>query len=142
MQNKGKLLCLDLGKKVGIAISDSTWTLARGIKTVNIKDLKIELKKIINQEKICGLVIGLPINMDGTPAKSSEETIQFGEELSKEFNLIVKFQDERLSSWAARELLHELGYKADKIRALEDQTAAKIILESFLKSDFDINIFH
>ncbi len=126
-----RLLGLDIGKKkVGIAVSDQTCTLARALKTVSLKALKFELQNLLKEfEDLQGLVLGLPKSKSGDAEK---EMMKLGSQLSEQFNLPVYYEDERLTSWAARDLLKEAGYKPEKVKELEDQVAAQLILQSFL----------
>ncbi len=122
---------LDLGsKKTGIAITDSMGLFARDLKTVFTNDLNAQLKKIIKENSdLVGLVIGLPKSKSG---ESEEKIRNFAENLKTEFNLPIYFEDERLTSWEAREILREQGYNSAKVKELEDQVAAKLILQSYL----------
>lgn len=122
---------LDIGrKKVGIAFSDQTLTIARHYKTVFFADLKPEIQKHLPTLK--GLVIGLPLRMNGSKGEAAEEIIKIGQALSQELNICVFFEDERLTSWEARERLKEMDYSAKKIKELEHQVSAQLILQSFL----------
>ena len=128
-----RLLCFDIGKKkVGIAISDKTKTVARALKKIHFNQLRKELQSLLTENTdIEGLVIGLP------QSKSGEAAIiikQIAENLKAEFHIPVYFQDERLTSWEARENLKEAGYTPEQIKEKEDETAAQIILQSFLES--------
>ncbi len=130
---KGRLLGLDIGKKkVGIAISDATLSLARAIKMVPFRELRYEILCFKESTPdLFGLVIGLPVSKSGDAAK---EIKKVAKALEEEFQLQVFFEDERLTSWEAREILKEAGYKPDKIKELEDQTAAQLILQSYLNN--------
>ena len=132
-----KLLCLDLGsKRVGIAISDETCKFSRDLKTVPRKNIIPELKKILETESIKIIILGLPLNMDKTESKKSQEVRNFGKNLEKIFNNInIIFHDERLSSWQARQDLKDFGYKLSQIQELKDQVSAKIILQEFMNSN-------
>ncbi|MDX1918653.1 MAG: Holliday junction resolvase RuvX [Candidatus Caenarcaniphilales bacterium] len=134
MKSRQRILCLDIGKrKVGIAISDAGAQLARDLKKIPFSQLMTELEKLILEYPgLCEIVIGLPLNMNGTEGKQAEEVRQVGAEINAKFNLKIHWQDERLSSWEARQNLIELGYKPNQIEELEDQMAAKGILQAFL----------
>jgi len=115
-----------------MAISDQTLTLARALKTIPSHQLQKELLLIFKQEEIKALVLGLPLEMGGAVGQAARGIFYVGYSLSAHMHRPVYFQDERLSSWDARERLREAGYKPRKIRELEDQVAAKIILQEFL----------
>lgn len=127
-------LCLDIGaKKVGIAVSDRTANFARDLKMIPFKRLEDELQNLITEfAEIEALVIGLPLKQGKIIGEAAEKIMKIGHGLEKKFNLPVYFEDERLTSWDAREILKEMGYKPDKIKELEDQVAAKLILQAFL----------
>jgi putative Holliday junction resolvase len=131
LENSGKLLGIDFGKKkIGIALSDDCQISARPLKTVPAKIAIEEIKKILTQNPdIVGLIVGLPKSKSGDAEKSVKE---FAELLKSQTNLPVDFIDERLTSWEARELLKEQGLKDEKIKELEDQTAAMLILQNYL----------
>lgn len=131
-----RLLGLDIGKrKVGLAISDKTNTLARAIKKVHMRELRYEILCLLEENNdIEGLVIGLPLKMNGEQGDAAKELLEIGRELAEEFGLKVFFEDERLTSWEARELLKELGYNPRQIAHFEDQTAAQLILQSYLNN--------
>ena len=112
-----RYLGLDLGTKtLGVAITDKSNILASPLKTIrfNFEDyfapLK-ELKEIIDANKITELILGNPINMDGTRGFASERSLKFKEILEKEFNLPVNLIDERLSSLEAHNILSSNGKK-------------------------------
>ncbi|MDX1921378.1 MAG: Holliday junction resolvase RuvX [Candidatus Caenarcaniphilales bacterium] len=132
---KGRYLGLDLGKKkVGIAISDETGIIARALKTVPKASLVKELNSLKQTyPTLLGLVVGLPKSKSG---KAEKETKAFAQKLQKLCGLAVYFQDERLTSWDAREILKEQGHKPERIAELEDQMAASLILQSFLDGSF------
>ena len=134
-----RYLGLDLGTKtLGVAITDKSNIIASPLKTIrfNFEDyyapLK-ELKDIIDANKITELVLGNPINMDGTKGFASDRSLKFKEILEKEFNLPVNLIDERLSSTQAHNILSLNGKKEIDHKKNVDAVAATIILESFLK---------
>ncbi len=124
---------LDIGsKKTGIAITDLMGLFARDLKTVFTNDLNAQLKKIIKDNSdLAGLVIGLPKSKSG---EAEAKIKDFSKKLEAEFNLPIYFEDERLTSWDAREILREQGYNSAKVKELEDQIAAKLILQAYLNS--------
>ena len=128
-----RLLGLDLGKKrIGVAICDSNKKIATPYTTLikdNLKNFLNELKKIISENDIQGLVIGNPINMDGTfgaSAHSVKDTVNL---LSKNITLPITLWDERLSSTGAYKLSSQLDIKAVKKIKTIDQNAAAFILQ-------------
>lgn len=132
-QNQTKLLGLDLGtKKTGIAISDISQTLARALMTVPTVRLSDEIKKIIQLDcDISAIVVGVPYSKHNNAA---DKTKQMALEIIDGLDIPLFFQNEKLSSWEARELLKEMGYPPNKVQELEDQVAAQIILQEYLDS--------
>jgi putative Holliday junction resolvase len=93
------------------------------------------IDKLVEQWQPDLLLLGLPLNMDGTESNFSRQTVQFGNELEGRYSLVVKYEDERLSSNEADKLLRDsLGAKqglSKKLRSKRDQIAARLILESY-----------
>ena len=99
------------------------------------KDFKSDITniaKIINDLQAGQVVIGLPLKMDGTEGQSVEMARKFGEELSKEVNVPIIYQDERLSTVTAQKILIESGMRREKRKDKVDSLAATIILQTYL----------
>ena len=130
-----KVIGIDYGKKrIGIAISDIDKKIAFPLKTVdNIKPIEI-LKKIIEIEKVTSIVVGVPINLDGSNTDATEMCFKFHLRLKKEFPKINHFvADERLTSKLAKRFLnhsHKKKQRGNKKNV--DKISASIILENFL----------
>lgn len=134
---RGRLLGLDVGeKRVGIALSDTTRTIATPYSTLvrqgKNKDIPA-IRTIIAEHEICGIVIGLPLHMDGTEGKSCEMARQFAKHLLKALDIAVYFQDERLSTAAVSRALKEGDVSRKKRAALDDKLAASYILQTALE---------
>jgi putative holliday junction resolvase len=133
----GKLLGLDVGtKNIGVAITDDSRKICLPSETIvrqgNKKDFLI-IFEICKVKKIKGIVIGLPISFDGKDTECSLFIKKFTENLSKEIDLPIIFQDERLSSFLAEDLmLDNIG--SNKTKRVVDKIAASYILESFLNN--------
>lgn len=131
----GRLLGLDIGtKRIGVATTDDTRKICLPSDTIirqgNKKDFAI-LANICKSKNIKGIVIGLPISFDEKETECSSFVKKFTENLSKEIDLPIIFQDERLSSFEAEDLmLDEIGSNGTK--RVVDKIAASYILESFL----------
>ncbi len=82
-----------------------------------------------------GVVVGLPLNMDGSEGVQAEDARAAASQLVEVINLPVCFQDERLSSWSAKERLYAQGLSEKRVRERVDQTAAAIILGDFLSAN-------
>ena len=134
-----RYLGLDLGTKtLGVAITDKSNILASPVKTIrfNFEDyfapLK-ELKDIILKNGITEIILGNPVNMDGTKGFASDRSMRFKKILEEEFKLPVTLIDERLSSIEAHNILSSNGKKEIEHKKNVDAIAATLILESFLK---------
>lgn len=129
-------MCLDYGDvRIGIALSDPMGIIANGLETYTRKDEQTDLEHIIQLIKDNGVdtvVIGLPINMDGTSGDRVSVTKAFGEKLAGLTNAKVVYMDERLSSVSAEKLLIEADVRRDKRKQVIDKLAATIILQNYL----------
>lgn len=131
-----RYLGLDYGTKTcGASISDSTGLIAISLEVIRYnssEELFSKLKKIIEEKKISKIVLGNPLNLNGTLSKRSEETIKFKELLEKEFNIEVFMQDERLSTIEAERILLTNNTKRKDRKKVIDKMAAVIILQTYL----------
>lgn len=133
-----RYLGLDLGTKtVGIAISDSGGKMAFFRKTLFFKEEDYEstleeLKKIIEEENIQKIVLGLPKNMNNTLGDAAERCIKFKELLEKTFQIEVILQDERLSTKEATQYMISADMSRKKRKQKIDGLAATIILQTYL----------
>jgi putative Holliday junction resolvase len=131
-----RYLAIDYGTKcTGLAISDLGQTIVSPL-TV-IRSQKGLLKKIINSvtaENVDAVVIGLPLNMDGSQGPQARLVIRFAEQLKKHLQIPVLFQDERLSSFAAQQQLIDAGFTKNQMKQRLDAVAAADILETFLEN--------
>lgn len=135
---KGKaLLGFDYGeKRLGIAVSDLLFMTANPVMILQRstweKDL-VQIKKIITEKEVGGLVYGLPLQMNGTEGETSQKAREFAEKLAKEIDLPYIFWDERLSSKAVENfLIKEIDMSRAKRKQKLDAGAAAYILQGFL----------
>ena len=135
---KGRWVGLDVGKKtIGLAISDPEGTLATSLTTLHRTKLKAdltELKKLIKEREAVALVVGLPLNMDGTEGPRCQSVRRFVEDMLKFIDMPVAFWDERLSTVSATETLIEGDVSRDKRKQVVDKVAASYILQSILEN--------
>jgi putative holliday junction resolvase len=135
---QGRILAIDIGqKRVGLAISDELQITARPLKILdrrNWKRLLSDIAAILNEFDAKSIVIGLPINMDGTIGTAAEEVMRLTDNFRKSLKVPVYLQDERLSTKEALENLKQSGTKGSKIREYVDSQAATVILQDFLAS--------
>jgi len=130
---KSRLLGIDPGKKrVGLAISDEDKLVSTPLKTIikkNNSNLAKEIKEIIEENNIKGIVVGNPINMDGSKGPSAQSANDFAKYLSNNISIPVTMWDERLSSEAAFNLSSNLDINTSKKVEKLDQNAASFILQ-------------
>jgi len=132
------LLALDIGgKRIGVAVSDRLGFSCRGITCLfrNDQGWPKQVNKLVTEYGIKGLIVGLPKNMDGTEGSQAEDCRKAAAQLSKTTDLPILFQDERLSTWTAKERLFAQGLNEKKVRAKLDQTAAAVFLEDFIAAN-------
>ena len=128
------LLGLDFGDKtIGIAVSDKTKTIASPIMTLNRKSVKEDIKKLLiifKEYDVGGVVLGMPLNLDGNENERTKKVRKFSEELNK--NIKVTFYDERYSSDVIYKELRKNSISSTKIKKKIDKMAASYILQGFL----------
>ncbi len=134
--NKSRLLGIDPGKKrIGLAISDEDKLVSTPLKTIlkkNFFDLIKEIKEIIEENNIKGIVVGNPLNMDGSKGSSSQSSNDFARNLSNNISIPITMWDERLSSEGAFKLSGNIGVNTSKKLEKLDQNAASFILQGAL----------
>tara|TARA_B100000959_G_scaffold238398_1_gene258337 strand:- start:24 stop:479 length:456 start_codon:yes stop_codon:yes gene_type:complete len=130
---KSRLLGIDPGKnRVGLAISDEDKTVSTPLKTIvkkNNSNFINEIKEIVGDNNIKGIVVGNPINMDGSKGPSSQSANDFAIYLSNNISIPVTMWDERLSSEGAFNLSSNLDVNVSKKVEKLDQNAASFILQ-------------
>lgn len=130
-------MAIDWGRRrVGVAISDPSATLARPLPTLDgssPKRLVQELSAVASREEVETIVVGLPMNMDGTEGESAIAARSMAASLMEKLPSVkLVFVDERLSSREAREILIEHGERTQKKSGRVDQVAAALLLQSYL----------
>ncbi len=132
------LLAIDYGnKKIGLAISSPDHTIAMPHSIIFASKEQEKLNKItdfITKHKICAIVVGLPINMDGSNSEQTKIVVNFVNKLANRITLPIYLQDERLTSKAADSLLKNMGLNRKQRNERDDMTAASMILETTLES--------
>lgn len=133
---KSRLMGIDPGRKrVGIAISDENKIIASPLTTIiknKYSDFVKEIIKIVEENQIKGIVIGNPINMDGTASHSSQSAKDLAINLSKDVTKNVTLWDERLSSQGAFNLASDLAINTSKKVDKLDENSAQFILQGAL----------
>ncbi|GAB6887291.1 Holliday junction resolvase RuvX [Desulfothermus okinawensis JCM 13304] len=133
-----KYLGIDFGqKRVGLAISTKDERIVLPYKTLTYtsrEKLILEITKIIETEHIQGVVVGLPVGLDGKETLSTRQARNFIKHLKKQVDLPVNFVDESYSSYEAEDRLKSRGMSSKKIKKVVDQMAAVEILNTYLLS--------
>ena len=131
-----RYLGLDLGTKtLGIAISDRTGIIASFYDSFRYEDeesLILKISNIVDKEGIDTLVLGLPINMDGSLGFRAEETMAFKDKLEAVIDKEIVLQDERLSTRVATDVLVKADMSRKKRKNVIDGVSAVVILQSYL----------
>ena len=135
-KKKSRLIGIDPGgKRIGIALSDENKIVATPYTTIikeNYRDLVDQIKKIVKEYDINGIVIGNPINMDGTEGPSSQSAKDLAKNLSKDITENITLWDERLSSQGAFNLSNDLAINSSKKVKKIDENSAQFILQGIL----------
>ena len=130
---KIRLIGLDLGtKRIGISICDENQSIATPFKTLIKKDMKHfinDIKEIVDENNIKAIIIGNPINMDGSQGKSSQSVKDIANNIYKSINLPICLWDERLSTVGAFNLSSQLDINVSKREKDIDKNAATFILQ-------------
>ena len=130
---KIRIIGLDLGtKRIGVSICDENQSIATPFKTLIKKDTKQfinEIKEIIDENDVKAIIIGNPINMDGSQGKSSQSVKDIANNISKFINLPICLWDERLSTVGAFNLSSQLDINVSKREKDIDKNAAAFILQ-------------
>ena len=131
-----RLIGLDLGsKRIGVSICDERQSIATPFKTIkktSNEELINELKKIIEENNIKGIIIGNPLNMDGSSGSSAQSVKDTSNNIEKSINLPICLWDERLSTVGAFNLSSQLDINVSKREKKIDENAAAFILQGAL----------
>ena len=133
---KGRVMALDLGeKRIGVAISDPTRTIAQSYGVVQRTSRKAdyaEYGRIIAKEQVNLLVVGLPLSLAGDETQKSAWVRDYTAEMAQHIDIPIEFWDEALTTVQAEASLRERGKRGKKARQRVDEVAAAFILQSFL----------
>ena len=131
--DKCRLIGLDLGsKRIGVSICDEKQLIATPLKTINrnsLTELISELKVIIDENNIKGIVIGNPLNMDGSSGRSAQSVKDTSQKIEENINIPICLWDERLSTVGAFNLSSQLDINVSKREKKIDENAAAFILQ-------------
>ena len=133
-----RILGLDFGtKRIGVAISDELLITAQGMETLERKDLKRDLDAIsgtVRDNNVSEVVVGLPLNMDGSYSAKTKEVVEFMDNLSKAISVPVKTWDERMTTMQARRVMAELETKTFGNKHIVDRISATLMLQEYMKT--------
>ena len=131
--DKCRLIGLDLGsKRIGVSICDDKQLIATPLKTINrnsLKDLVDELRLIVDENDIKGIIVGNPLNMDGSSGRSAQSVKDTTENIEKNLDIPICLWDERLSTVGAFNLSSQLDINVSKREKKIDENAAAFILQ-------------
>lgn len=132
----GKLMGLDLGTKtIGVAISDAMRYSATPLQTIKRQKFMRDswtLAQLVEKNHIVGIVLGLPLNMDGSEGPRAQSTRAFARNLGASLSIPIAFWDERLSTSAVTRMLIEADTRRDRRAEVVDKLAASYILQGAL----------
>ena len=132
-----RILAVDFGeKRIGLALSDPLGFTAQGLDTLqrqNRAQVLAHIAEIVKKNEVGEIVVGLPVNMDGSRGFKAEETFKFVTALEGAVTVPVKTWDERLTSREASRLMIEEGLSRKKQRDNSDRLAATLILQNYLE---------
>ena len=133
INKNSRLIGLDLGsKRIGVSICDEKRLVATPYKTMDVENLSNtinQIKNIISENNIEGIIVGYPINMDGSKGSSSQSVKDKVKKISNEINLPIVLWDERLSTTGAFNLSSQLDVNVSKRTRNIDKNAAAFILQ-------------
>ena len=135
---KNRILGIDLGeRRTGIAISDLTGTLAGGLVTIQssgLRDTAAQVSELALKHGVSVIVIGKPLNMNGTLGESGERALKFAEILGGTGDFEIILFDERLTTSLAHVYMNQTGTRSRKRKAAVDMLSAQILLQNFIDS--------
>ena len=134
--NPGRIMALDVGgRRIGVALSDSTRVLASPLTTLRAEPRAralAEIAALVARHEVAEVVVGLPLTLNGEIGPQAQLIQAFAEELRHALPAPIHLFDERLTSVAAERMMQDLGIKPERRKARIDEVAASIILQDFL----------
>jgi len=131
-----RIMCLDIGeKRIGVAVSDPLGITAQGLDVIRRKGMKkdlLQIRRFIDNYQVEELILGLPLNMDGTKGEKAEEILRLQAFLAERLPVPVKTWDERLTTVAAQRVLLDGNVTRSGRKKVIDKLAAVFILENYL----------
>ena len=137
-----RLLALDFGsKKVGVAVSDELGITATGVEIVRrkspdkLRQTLARIEALIEEFQVDKVILGYPVMLDGSEGERVRKTKEFAQMLKRRTGKEIIFQDERLTTVEAYEIMDFMGIKKEDRYHYVDMVAAKVILEDYLNSN-------
>lgn len=135
----GKILGIDYGEaRTGVAVSDALGFLANGIGNIEERDINRLINKIVEKAaelSVEKIVMGYPVNMNGTLGPKAEKVAKLAERLKEKTGLPVVLFDERCTTMAAHQFLNETNTRGKKRKGVVDTLSAQIILQNYMDSN-------
>jgi putative Holliday junction resolvase len=135
---RGRILALDLGKKrIGLALSDELGITAQGLPTLERRNKRTdfaELTRIVRENNVAGIVLGLPLRMSGEEGSQADWVRAFAEELKAFVDVPIELRDERWTSKQAERVLAGSGVRNEDRKPAIDRISAMILLQDYLDS--------
>ena len=136
---KTRMVALDVGdRRIGVAVSDPLWITAQGVETYwrteSTKKDVAYIVELLKRYEPCRLLLGLPMNMNGTIGEQGEKVQRFADAIKKEWDGELLFFDERLTTMAARRVLVDADLSRGKQKKVIDKLAAVLILQGYMDS--------
>jgi putative Holliday junction resolvase len=136
--NSGVLMCLDVGEKtLGVALSDGTRTIASPLTTIHRKKFSKDIEALaalLQEYQPVGIILGMPINMDGSKGRKWQSVKQFAYNLAKESPLPLFMWDERMSTMGVEHVMKDAELSRKRKAEVVDKLAASFILQGFLEN--------
>ena len=132
-----RTLGIDLGtKRIGLAISDALGITAQGLFTINVEegDVLSKIGEVISKDDVREIVVGLPLNMNGSKGPQAVAAETFADNLKEKFNIPVKLWDERMTTKEVERIMIDAGTRRNKRKQKIDKLAAQVMLQSYLQA--------
>ena len=134
-----RILGVDYGdSRIGLSVCDEMEILASPLVTIKSLSMKKNIDSvsdIAKRENVSLIVVGLPLNMDGSEGERAGKSRAFGRVLERVSGIKVEYFDERLTSVEAEEIMQSVGVKKDKRKNIVDRIAAQLILQSYIDAN-------
>ena len=133
---EGRILAIDPGtKRIGLAISDPLGIFAQGLDSLGYESyekLAQYLKGLIAEYSVIKIIVGLPLNLNGSSGPKAEEAVELADKLKDDLGIPIQTWDERLTSAQAERIMIQADTRRQKRKELRDKLSAQIILQSYL----------